>query len=135
MIVVDTNILAYLYTPSDFGLRAERLLQEDDHWAAPILWRSEFRNILAGQIRRGMMTVEQALAIQQDAEALLARDEHLVDSAQVLELVRISPCSAYDCEFVALAKSLGTRLYTMDGKVLRTFPEVAFPLPELTKES
>ena len=37
MIVVDTNILAYLYTPSDFGLRAERLLQEDDHWAAPIL--------------------------------------------------------------------------------------------------
>ena len=100
MIVVDTNILAYLYTPSDFGLRAERLLQEDDHWAAPILWRSEFRNILAGQIRRGMMTVEQALAIQQDAEALLARDEHLVDSAQVLELVRISPCSVYDCEFV-----------------------------------
>ena len=29
----------------------------------------------------------------------------------------------------------GTRLCTMDGKVLRTFPEVAFPLPELTKES
>jgi predicted nucleic acid-binding protein len=46
-----------------------------------------------------------------------------VDSEAVLQLVRDSDCSAYDCEFVALAVQLDTRLVTMDGKLLRAFPE------------
>ena len=46
MIVVDTNILAYLYLPGDFTERAEALLAKDADWVAPTLWRSEFRNIL-----------------------------------------------------------------------------------------
>ena len=51
MIVVDTNVLAYLYLPSDFTLAAEKLLLNDPQWVAPHLWRSEFRNILAGYMR------------------------------------------------------------------------------------
>ncbi len=39
-----------------------------------------------------------------------------------------SDCSAYDCEYVALAKRLGVKLVTMDRKVLRAFPEVAVSL-------
>ena len=51
-----------------------------------------------------------------------------MDSLSVLELVRDSECSAYDCEFVALAMKLGTKLVTMDGKVLRSFPNIAVAL-------
>ncbi len=51
-----------------------------------------------------------------------------VDSAQVLALVRDSDCPAYDCEFIALARQLGTRLVTMDGKLLRAFPGEAVAL-------
>jgi predicted nucleic acid-binding protein len=71
--------------------------------AAPIVWRSEFRNILAGYMRRKTLTFEQAHALQSEAESLLAGLEFEIDSHVVLELVRDSNCSAYDCEFIALA--------------------------------
>ncbi|MDI1258103.1 type II toxin-antitoxin system VapC family toxin [Aquabacterium sp.] len=123
MIVVDSNILACLYLPGDLTAQAEQLLAEDPDWVAPPLWRSEFRNILAGYIRRGALTLDQACALQLEAEGLLSGREYDVDSHDVLELVTASECSAYDCEFVALAKKLGVKLATMDKKVLRNFPE------------
>lgn len=125
MIVVDSNVLAYLYLPGEFTDAAERLLAKDPDWHAPVLWRSEFRNILAGYLRRGALGFEQALAIQQEVESLLDGAEHEPDSRQVLQLARDSDCSAYDCEFIALAETLGTRLLTMDGKLLRAFPKIA----------
>ena len=129
MIVVDANILAYLYLPGDRTGRAEKLLQGGAEWQAPILWRSEFRNVLAGGMRRQALTLEQAREIQDKAEAFMAGKEHVVDSARVLELVRDSDCSAYDCEYVALAASLGVKLVTMDAKLLKAFPGRAIPLP------
>ena len=79
-------------------------------------------------MRRGKLTFEQARALQSEAEDLLSGTEYEVDSHSVLELVRDSECSAYDCEFVALALNLGAKLVTMDGKVLRSFPGIAVAL-------
>jgi predicted nucleic acid-binding protein len=131
VIVVDSNILAYLYLPSDFTDQAEQLLASDPNWIAPILWRSEFRNILAGYMRRGVLTLDQAYALQVEAEGVLSGREFDVDSLDVLELVKASECSAYDCEFVALAKKQGIKLATMDKKVLRNFPERTFSIENL----
>jgi predicted nucleic acid-binding protein len=128
VIVVDTNVVAYLYLPGEHTERAEALLEKDADWAAPLLWRSEFRNILAGYIRRKTLTFETARDLQMEAESLLAGAEHEVDSRLVLELVRDSDCSAYDCEFVALAMSLGVKLMTEDKKLLKAFPRHAVAL-------
>lgn len=128
MIVVDTNILAYLYLPGDFTAAAETLLEHDPDWRAPALWRSEFRNILAGYMRRNNLTFEQAYALQSEAESLMAGSEYELSSLQVLELVRDSNCSSYDCEFIALAQTLETKLVTMDKKLLKAFPKVALRL-------
>jgi predicted nucleic acid-binding protein len=128
MIVVDTNVLAYLYLPTDHTVHAEALLREDAEWTAPVLWRSEFRNILAGYLRRKALTLDAAKALQAEAEALMAGNEHDVDSGRVLDLVRDSDCTAYDCEYVALAMHLGVKLVTMDGKLLKSFPKHAFSL-------
>ncbi|WP_119287888.1 type II toxin-antitoxin system VapC family toxin [Azohydromonas sediminis] len=128
MIVVDSNVVAYLYLPGEHTEKAEALLQQDADWAAPLLWRSEFRNILAGYVRRKTLTFEVALELQREAESLLAGAEHEVDSRLVLELVRDSDCSAYDCEFVALAMTLGVPLVTMDAKLLKAFPGHAVAL-------
>jgi predicted nucleic acid-binding protein len=43
----------------------------------------------------------------------------------VLTLATRSRCSAYDCEFVAVAQDLGVPLVTTDRQVLRAFPSVA----------
>ncbi len=128
MIVVDSNILAYLYLPGDRTAAAEALLEQDPEWAVPTLWRSEFRNILAGYMRRKTVTFDQACSLQREAESLLAGAEFEVDSSAVLELVRDSDCSAYDCEFIALAIKLNTKLVTVDKKLLREFPTRAIGL-------
>jgi len=128
VIVVDSNILAYLYLPGDRTAVAEALLEQDPEWAAPTLWRSEFRNILAGYMRRKTVTFDQACSLQREAESLLAGAEFEVDSSSVLELVRDSDCSAYDCEFIALAIKLNTKLVTVDKKLLRAFPTRAIGL-------
>ena len=128
MIVVDSNVLAYLYLPGEYTSAAETLLEQDSDWAAPILWRSEFRNILAGYLRRKAITFDQANSLQREAESLLEGAEFEVESIAVLELVRDSDCSAYDCEFIALAMKLDTKLITMDKKLLRAFPKRAIAL-------
>jgi predicted nucleic acid-binding protein len=131
MIVVDTNILAYLYLPAEYTAYAEDLLKYDSEWVVPTLWRSEFRNVLALYMRRNLMTLEQAVAIQNEAESLLHESEYMVNSLDVLQLVQQSKCSAYDCEFVALAQSLNVSLITMDRQILTDFPATAIPLQVL----
>ncbi len=53
MIVVDANVLAHLHLPGEHTSAAEALLGNHPGWAAPVLWRSGFRNILASYVRRG----------------------------------------------------------------------------------
>lgn len=131
MIAVDTNVVAYLYLRSNYTKYAETLLQRDPEWVAPVLWRSEFRSVLAGFMRRKVLVYEQAREIQREAESLFAGHEYEVDSNRVLELVRDSNCSAYDCEFVALAMQLDVELFTMDAKLRRAFPTRAVSLLSL----
>lgn len=128
MIVVDTNVLAYFWLPGERTRAAERLLKEDPDWNVPLLWRSEFRNVLAGCLRRGDLTFETALQIADGAEAQMRGREFSVPSAQVLARVDKSDCSAYDCEFVVLADELGVSLITSDDKLLKAFPEMTRPL-------
>ncbi len=74
------------------------------------------------------MPYDQACDMQYAAESLLAGAEFDLESTSVLTLVRNSSCSAYDCEFVALAMMLGTKLVTTDQKLLRAFPETIISL-------
>jgi predicted nucleic acid-binding protein len=125
MIVVDTNVLAYLWLPGERTAAAEQLLKSDVDWNAPLLWRSEFRNVLAGCMRRGDVSLETALQIVEGAEGQMRGREFSVPSAQVLARVEESDCSAYDCEFVVLAEELGVALITSDEKLLKSFPALA----------
>lgn len=125
MIVVDTNVIAYLYLPGDRTAAAEALCREDSEWFAPLLWRSEMRNVLATQIRVGRIELDGAQSIQTEAEQLLHGREFAVDSAEVLHLAAESGCSAYDCEFVVLADYLDVPLYSADRRLVKRFPHRA----------
>ena len=128
MIVVDTNVISYLYLSGARSEQAERLLSIDPHWCAPVLWRSEFRSVLSHYLRKNLLTFDEVLLILEQAEDLLSENEYEVPSAHVMKMVNSSTCSSYDCEFVALASFLGISLITADKKLLREFPEIAKPL-------
>jgi len=130
MIVVDTNIIGYLYLTSDHSLLAEQALLKDPLWSAPLLWRSELRNVLALYIRRGLLSLAEAQAVMEEASRLMQDREYEVTSHQVLNLVATSTCSAYDCEFVALAQDLDIPLITTDKQILEQFPGNAISLEE-----
>ena len=132
MIVVDTNVIAYLYLAGPHAAEAEEALRRDPEWAAPILWRSEFRNVLAHYLRKDLLTLEDAYQILAEAASLMHRREYRVASLPVLDLVTSSTCSAYDCEFVALAQDLEVPLVTTDRQILGQFPQVAISLDAFT---
>lgn len=125
MIVVDTNTIAYLYLPTPHTESVERLLALGEQWAAPKLWRSEFRNILALYVRKEILSIETACQIQDQAETLMAGNEYDVNSLSVMLLAHRTSCSAYDCEFASLAQSMETKLITADKKLRNAFSDLA----------
>jgi len=125
MIVVDTNIIVPLHITSESTGKVLEILKKDAFWCSPPLWRSEFLNVLAGCMHRNRFTLDQARRILQVALSTMAGSEISVPPWRVLELSAASNCTAYDCEFVALAKELGVKLVTLDKQVLAQFPETA----------
>jgi len=124
MIVADANLLVALLLGPD-AASAERVLMRDPAWAAPTLWRSEFRSVLFGYIRRGDLTAGNAMLFNERAEQLLSAHEYTVAADAVLRLAEECECSAYDCEYVVLARELRVPLVTWDRQLLRAFPSVA----------
>jgi predicted nucleic acid-binding protein len=131
VIVVDTNVIAFFWLPGAETARVEALYRADPEWCAPLLWRSELRSVLAGQLRRRRLGLDTAVGIAEGAAEQLRGREFAVPSDRVLEAVHGSRCSAYDCEFVVLARELGVPLVTGDRQLLREFPDVATPLPRV----
>lgn len=135
MIVVDTNVITYFYLSSEYSDLAEQLFIKNSFWTAPILWRSEFRNVLSFYVRKEIITLAEAIQIFETAESLLLDKEYEVNSVQVLKLAQESGCSAYDCEFVNLAQDLDVPLITMDKKVLSNFKQTAITIENYIKNN
>lgn len=125
MIVADTNLVAALLLPSELSSTASRIFERDPEWLVPLLWRSEWRSVLLKFLRAGRIDLPGAVALATWAEERLSGRERLVESAEVLRLAASSGCSAYDCEYVALAEALDVPLVTSDARVLAAFPAVA----------
>lgn len=133
MIVVDTNIIVYLWFPSEFTELAEKLLKKDGHWVSPTLWKSEFRNVVSLFYRKKQITYDQAIEVILNAEDQLANFEYTVNSLNVMGKVKVSKCTAYDCEYIALAEALDCSLITNDKKILKKFFTTAIDLKKFVK--
>lgn len=125
MIVADTNLMAYLHIEGTFSQTARRVVLRDPEWAAPVLWRSELRNTLVKSFNGGIIGLDEALRIMADAESMMSFAEYDLSSDDVIELASSSGCSAYDAEFVVLARDLHAPLVTTDKELLKKFPEIA----------
>ena len=135
MIVADTNLIAYFFIKGDFTDQASATFHKDPEWIAPLLWRSEFRNLLALYIRKGFLNLAEAVDLIQEAELLMSGMEYLVPSVNLLKLAEESQSSAYDCEFLALAKQFDLKLVTSNALIIQKFPDTAVHMSEFIKAS
>ena len=128
MIVVDTNVIHYCWVRGQHTEVAQAVRRQDPDWRAPILWRSELRNVLTAYLRRELMSREQVVEILDAADQALAGSEHIIADELVLDVVAGSTLTAYDAEFVALASALSVPLVTADKAVLKAFPNRALTM-------
>ena len=133
MIVVDTNIIAHTWLPGEQSDSAKALIRRDNDWIAPILWRSEFRSVLTKYLRAGKLSEGKANELSSFAEDQLAGREFAVPTREVFAVVKNSTLSAYDAEFVALARLRGIKMVTLDKKIAREFPQTAVDLEAFLK--
>ena len=129
MIVVDTNVIAYLLIRGDRSVAMDRLQAHDSEWIAPRLWLDEFLNVLSTYERNGSLRADETIELLEDALALMDGSSYEVPPERVLAVARRTGCSGYDSQYVTLAEDLGVKLYTCDGGILKKCPGVAF-LPE-----
>lgn len=112
-----------MWVPNEMDEWAYKVLKKDDQWAAPLLWRSEFRNVISLYLRKNILDQSVVFQSIEEAEQLMEANEFEVNSTQVMSFIMDSSCSAYDC--VALADDLNISLVTFDKKIVREFPDIA----------
>jgi predicted nucleic acid-binding protein len=125
MIVADTSLIASLLLSTPATRTAEAVLERDPEWTAPALWRYEFKNVLASQVRLMGLPLDQAVALFEKAEEVIIEPEIEVESGAILRLAHAKKLSAYDAEFLGLALALGVRIVTLDSGILKAGRDIA----------
>lgn len=128
MIVVDTNVLAYLFIDGDRTETVRQVFARDPEWRAPPLWRAEFLNVLAISHRAGVLDTAQAFEAWQAASSLMLGREVEPGGDQVLHGALESGLSAYDAQFVVVAELLEVPLVTADRRILNACPATAISI-------
>ncbi len=135
MIVVDTNILAYLLIEGDQTEKVQRLLARDPHWTAPSFWRIEFLNVLLNYARYQKVSPKAVKSIWESSFHLSHLREEAVEAGQALDLALKHKITGYDALFAALAQNLKTVCVTQDKALRKAVPHLTVSLDEFLKGS
>lgn len=135
MIVVDVNVIAYLFIAGDKTALAQAVFQKDPDWQAPRLWQHEFLNILATYVRAGGGRYADAFGIWQTAVRRFEVGTHEVQMAKALQLACEHTVSAYDAQYVVLAQDFGAPLISEDQRLQRTFPGAVLSMQSFSEVS
>ena len=129
MVVVDTNILAYLLIDGDRTPDAQALLARDAEWKSEAFLLIEFSNILATYVRAGSLRRGDAYALLDEAEKRVRGLVNLPHS-RALRLAEQFAVSAYDARFLGAAQTLGARLVTEDTRLRAAAPTLTLSLAD-----
>ncbi len=116
MVVIDTNVLAYLLIEGDRTSDAHALYRRDSEWKSEGFVLIELSNILATYLRTGALTRGQAQGLLSEGEKRL-RGLVTLPHVRALRLAEQFAVSAYDARFLGAAQALGARLVTEDARL------------------
>ncbi len=123
MIVVDVNVVAYFFINGEKTALARELLRREPDWRLPALWRHEYLNVLATFVRQGGAAIAEGQMLWRRGIELLGPREEGVEMESALVLAAEHRISAYDAQYIALARQLKTLCVTEDQRLLKAFPE------------
>ncbi len=129
MVLIDTNILAYLMIEGDHTTAAQKLFQRDSEWCSEAFVMVEFSNVLATYIRAKALTQPQGVRLLTEAQALVPT-LHNIANMQTLETAIEYGISAYDARFISVARHLKQKLVTEDTKLRTAVPSWTVSLTE-----
>ena len=121
MVLVDTNIIAYLMIRGDRTAAAQQLFERDSDWCSETFVMVEFSNVIATYVRTGALTQAQGAKLLAEAQAHL-QTLHSVVNTQVLETAMQFGISACDARFISLARQLKLKLITEDANLRVAVP-------------
>jgi predicted nucleic acid-binding protein len=130
MLLVDTNVVAYLLIEGNHTAAAQQLHRRDSDWRSEAFLLIEFTNVLASSIATKRMTLSLAGDFLAKVVALFDGKLARIPHASVLAIASRHGVSAYDARFLALADQLGSRLVTEDAKLRSAAPKLTQSLAE-----
>ena len=129
MVLVDTNIIAYLMIRGDRTAAAQQLYERDSDWCSEAFVMVEFSNVIATYVRTRALTQAQGTKLLAESQAHLSTI-HSVVNTQAFESAMQFGISAYDARFISLAKQLKTKLITEDVKLRVAVPPLTMSLDD-----
>ncbi len=134
MVVVDTNVLAYLLIEGDRSREAQALLARDADWRSEAFLLVELCNLLATYVRSGALGRNQAETLLGEAQTRM-RGLVNVPHARALGVAADLSVSAYDARFIAAAQILDAKLVTEDAKLRAAAPTLTLSLTDALAEA
>jgi predicted nucleic acid-binding protein len=129
MVVVDTNILAYLLIDGDRTPDAQALYARDPEWKSESFLLIEFSNVVATCLRAGSLRRSGAHTLLAEAEKRMRGLVNLPHS-RALRVAEQFAVSAYDARFLGAAQTLGARLVTEDTRLRAAAPTLTLSLAD-----
>ena len=129
MVLVDTNIIAYLMIRGNRTAAAQQLYERDSDWCSEAFVMVEWSNVIATYVRTRALTQAQGTKLLAESQAHLST-LHSVVNTQALESAMQFGISAYDARFISLAKQLKMKLITEDVKLRVAVPALTMSLDD-----
>jgi predicted nucleic acid-binding protein len=124
MIVVDVNIIVNLFIEGEHTSAAVELYKQDDQWHCPDIWLHELTNVMSTYVKYGGLSPKKADQILNNAMAYFLDTTFSIPMSDVLKYSLKYNISAYDAEYIVLAKSKNARLVTVDKKLNKLIPQL-----------
>ena len=124
MIAVDVNIIVNLFIEGEHSPAAAELYEQGDQWYCPDIWLHEMTNVMSTYVKHGGLSQKKAGQILNNAMAYFLDTTFSMPMTDVLKCSLKYKISAYDAEYILLAKMNKTRLFTVDKKLNKLVPQL-----------
>jgi len=131
VLIIDTNVIAYLLIEGDYTADARLLHRRDDDWRSEAFIMVEFTNVLTASIAARRMDLVLAQKFLADATSILQGKLASIPHDSMLSLAVQYRVTAYDARFLALADKLRSRLVTEDARLRAAAPALTQSLAEV----